>query len=158
MDNETREDLSHEEPVRRRTAREINERIDEAVEKSVRFYATQSREVISQRIRELDREWDIERTLEANAASLTLLGLTGAIFGRRSWLGLPVTVAGFLLMHSIHGWCPPVPVFRRLGVRTRREIDREKYALKYLRGDFDHLRKNLSSPERVVPLVEAVAR
>ena len=25
---------------------------------------------------------------------------------------------------------------RRLGVRTRKEIDREKYALKALRGDF----------------------
>lgn len=31
---------------------------------------------------------------------------------------------------------PPVPVLRRCGVRTRREIDEEKYALKALRGDF----------------------
>ena len=30
-----------------------------------------------------------------------------------------------------------VVVFRRMGVRTRREINREKYALKALRGDFD---------------------
>ena len=30
-----------------------------------------------------------------------------------------------------------VPLFRRLGIRTRQEIDAEKYALKAIRGDFD---------------------
>ena len=35
-----------------------------------------------------------------------------------------------------------LPVVRKLGVRTR-EINRQKYALKALRGDFDHV-----SPER----------
>lgn len=34
-----------------------------------------------------------------------------------------------LLQHGLQGWCPPLPVLRRLGVRTRGEIDREKYAL-----------------------------
>jgi hypothetical protein len=32
-----------------------------------------------------------------------------------------------------------VPILRRKGVRTRREIDEEKYALKALRGDFSKL-------------------
>ena len=39
--------------------------------------------------------------------------------------------------HAVKGWCPPVPLFRRLGVRTCGEIERERYALKALRGDFD---------------------
>jgi hypothetical protein len=30
-----------------------------------------------------------------------------------------------------------LPVLRRFGVRTRREIDRERFVLKYLRGDFE---------------------
>jgi hypothetical protein len=34
---------------------------------------------------------------------------------------------------------PPVLLFRRLGVRTRREIDREKFALKVLRGNVDQI-------------------
>ena len=55
------------------------------------------------------------------------------------WLALPVGVAAFLLQHAVQGWCPPVPVFRRLGVRTAGEIDQERYALKALRGDFDDL-------------------
>jgi hypothetical protein len=37
--------------------------------------------------------------------------------------------APFLLQHGLQGWCPPLPVLRRLGVRTQREIDAEKYAL-----------------------------
>ena len=126
--------------VRRRTSPEVNRRIDTDIEKNIRYFATQSREAIDQRIRELDREWDIERTLETNAASLGLIGLSLGVLGKRTWLGLPGVVLGFLLMHAIQGWCPPVPIFRRAGVRTQQEIDREKYALKILRGDFDHLR------------------
>jgi hypothetical protein len=49
---------------------------------------------------------------------------------------LPVVVAGFLLQHALQGWCPPLPVLRRLGVRTADEINQERYALKALRGDF----------------------
>lgn len=45
-------------------------------------------------------------------------------------------VGGFLLRHAVQGWCPPLPVFRRLGARTQSEIDHERYALKALRGDF----------------------
>jgi hypothetical protein len=48
-------------------------------------------------------------------------------------------VSGFLLRHAIEGWCPPVPLLRRWGVRTRLEIEQERYALKLLRGDFDSL-------------------
>jgi len=32
-------------------------------------------------------------------------------------------------MHAVQGWCPPVPLFRAFGVRTRMEIDKEKYSL-----------------------------
>jgi hypothetical protein len=45
-------------------------------------------------------------------------------------------VTGFLLQHALQGWCPPVPLLRKTGVRTMREIDIERYALKALRGDF----------------------
>ena len=36
----------------------------------------------------------------------------------------------------MQGWYPLLPLFRRMGIRTRQEIDREKFALKTLRGDF----------------------
>ena len=49
----------------------------------------------------------------------------------------PALVATFLLQHAVQGWCPPVPVFRRLGFRTQPEIDHERYALEALRGHFE---------------------
>jgi hypothetical protein len=93
-------------------------------------------EAINRRLAELDREWDIERALEANAATVSLIGLTLGRTVDQKWFLLPTVVAGFLLQHAVQGWCPPLPVFRRLGVRTRTEIDYERYALKVLRGDF----------------------
>ena len=43
---------------------------------------------------------------------------------------------GFLLMHAIQGWCPPLPIIRKMGVRTAEEIFHEKFVLKQIRGDF----------------------
>jgi hypothetical protein len=40
----------------------------------------------------------------------------------------------------------PAPLFRRLGVRTQREIGREIVALKTLRGDFDDVRVGSRRP------------
>ncbi len=57
----------------------------------------------------------------------------------RKWLLLPFGVAAFLLQHALQGWCPPVDIFRRLGIRTTREINDERVALKVLRGDFDEI-------------------
>lgn len=120
------------------TAARINERIQHEIDDSVLYYSEHPHQ-IEERLEELDREWDIERTLEANAASITLLGLGLGMAVDRRFLWLPVAVSSFLLQHALQGWCPPVPLFRRLGVRTAAEIDQERYALKALRGDFAHL-------------------
>lgn len=91
------------------------------------------------RLAQLDREWDIERLLQLNASTLMLAGL---LLGRRvdrRFLLLPAAVLSFFAQHALQGWCPPIPLFRRLGVRTVREIERERYALKAMRGDFDGL-------------------
>jgi hypothetical protein len=45
-----------------------------------------------------------------------------------------------MLVHAVHGWYPLLPILRRMGVRSRDEIDREKYAIKALRGDFAGVR------------------
>jgi len=76
--------------------------------------------------------WDIERALEGNASTLALGGLALGFPANRKWFALPVVVMSFLLQHGLQGWCPPLPVLRRLGFRTRGEIDQEKYALKAL--------------------------
>lgn len=122
------------ERVRAHTAEHINERIQRQTEANIAYYGAGD-DRITRRLRDLDEEWDIERALEANAAALGLLGLLGATRDRR-WLVLPIAVSGFLLQHALQGWCPPLPVLRRLGFRTASEIDEERTELRRRRGDF----------------------
>jgi hypothetical protein len=123
--------------VRENTPEEINLEIDEQVLTKIKQYGNLSAAEITQRLDVLRNEWDIERTLEVNASVFMLAGLVmGKLLDKR-WYLLSATVAAFLLQHGLQGWCPPLPLFRALGVRTRQEIDEEIYALKVLRGDLD---------------------
>lgn len=134
------------------TAPEINDRIAEATRESVAYFRSHKDE-IPERLAELDREWDIERAIEANASTLALSGvLLGAVSDRR-WLVLPALVSAFLLQHAIQGWCPPVPILRRLGFRTADEINKERYALKAMRGDFEGVGRQESTLDRVLAAV-----
>ena len=124
--------------VEKNTSARVNRRIECESLGNVARYAAQGPDAIARRLARLDREWDIERILEANAAGVSLFGIFLAT-RHRGWLALPMTVAAFLLLHAIQGWCPPVPILRRLGFRTAREIDQERTALKALRGDFAYI-------------------
>ncbi|WP_295073005.1 YgaP-like transmembrane domain [Tabrizicola sp.] len=117
------------------TEPKVNEQLRKAYEERIAEYAAHP-DRIDERLTELDREWDIERAIEANAATLAFAGVALGATTDRRWLVLPALVAGFLLQHALQGWCPPVPILRSMGFRTAAEIDRERYALKVLRGDF----------------------
>lgn len=124
------------ERVPKHTSNEVNARIQLETKENVVRVAKQGPKAIDRRLAELDKEWDIERTLETNAATAILVGSAlGALVDKR-FFAFPAVVAGFLLQHALQGWCPPLPLFRRMGVRTAAEIDQERYALKALRGDF----------------------
>jgi sirohydrochlorin ferrochelatase len=83
-----------------------NELIRQQTEENIARYRNAGPAAIARRLQELDAEWDIERTLEANAATASLIGLTlGAAVDRR-WYLFPAVVAGFLLQHALQGWCP----------------------------------------------------
>src|SRR5688572_8417432 len=105
------------------TASEINQHIQEEIEANQQYFR-QNPELIRQRLHELDKEWDIERAIEANAGAT---GLTGILlfFTDRRWI------------ISVQGWCPPVPVLRRLGFRTSYESEQERRALSSLGGNTD---------------------
>jgi hypothetical protein len=90
---------------------------------------------IRARLSEIDREWDVDRALMLNFAiigglsgGLAMRGLarTGRIGG---WGAFFWTQMAFLAHHAIRGWCPPLPVFRRLGFRSDHEIGAERAAL-----------------------------
>jgi hypothetical protein len=140
------------ERVATHTSKAVERRLQHEFEDRLAYFAGHPGEIES-RLKELDREWDIERAIEANASMLALAGVVLGAGVDRRWLALTGLVTGFLLQHSLQGWCPPVPVLRQLGFRTAREIERERYALKALRGDFDEVRQ---AENRIVAVLRAI--
>ncbi len=122
--------------VRAHTSEEIQAGIDREASRRVEHLAGASEQQLTARLDELSREWDVERALEVNASTLILVSATiAAVKTRSGWFLLPAVVAAFLLQHGLRGWCPPLPLLRRLGFRSLREIDAERTADRLLRGD-----------------------
>jgi hypothetical protein len=118
---------------------EMNRLIDRETQGRVRRAAAEGVSGINERLAELDREWDLDRVLQTNASTLSLIGITLAATHSKKWAILPGVVLPFLFQHAVQGYCPPLPILRRIGIRTRQEIERERYALKVLRGDFGEI-------------------
>lgn len=118
------------------TSDEVNARIKAGIEGNVRDYSV-NMAAIGKRLGVLAREWDIERAIEANASVLAFIGVALGFIVHPYWLALPALVTAFLFQHAIQGWCPPVPVLRRMGFRTAHEIELERNALKAIRGDYE---------------------
>ena len=115
------------------TSPAVNRRIDGEIEKRLAYFSEHPSQ-IEVRLRELDREWDIERAIEMNASALAFVGTSLGALRNRNWLILPALVTGFLFQHAVQGWCPPVPILRRLGFRTVYEIEQERRELLALRN------------------------
>ena len=126
--------------VRATGVRKLNRKVDQQTWECLSAAAEADRESITAHIGQLTLEKDMERYLQTNASLLALAGtLLGAATRKKKWLVIPGIVLPFLLQHAIQGWCPPAALFLKMGVRTRKEINRERYALKAIRGDFGGL-------------------
>jgi hypothetical protein len=121
--------------VRANTWPPVNHWLDQRAEERVHYHAA-SGDTLTRRVEELGREWDFERVLEAEASSVGLAGLALGLFVSRTFLVVPGVAAAMVLLHALQGWYPLLPLFRRLGIRSQDEIDRGRYAMKALRGDF----------------------
>ncbi len=112
-------------------------RIRNWTEAEIARYADAGSDAIERRLYQLDQEWDTDRVVQADAAALMLLGVVGSrIFGRRRMVLVSLLAAWSLAAQAIEGASPLMPLLRLFGVRTRREIEEERYALKFIRGDF----------------------
>ena len=58
--------------VQENTDEAINNQIRAQTERTIEYFSRKGGAAIDQRLEELDREWDVERLLETNAASLAL--------------------------------------------------------------------------------------
>jgi hypothetical protein len=144
--------------VEEHTGREVNSAIRARTDARLAELVHADSAHSAQRLFELDREWDIERVLQLNASILAGTGLLLGIAVHRRFLLLPAAIFTFFAQHALQGWCPPIPVFRRLGVRTAHEITRERYAVKALRGDFDSVPRagTEETAARVTAVISAV--
>lgn len=126
--------------VAKHTSEKVNQRIAEKTQESIAFYRNHV-EKIPGRLRALDREWDIERALETNASTLIVVTCILGFAVDSIFFVIPLLVGGFLLQHALQGWCPPLPLMRRLGFRTASEIEVERKAL-----------ENISAKQSNIPI------
>lgn len=106
----------------------LNEKIRQRTQENIAKFQDGDPVAIDDRLMELDKEWDVERAIQTNFALVSLTGLVLSKLNRK-WLYLTVGAAGFLVEHALQGWCPPLSYFRRLGFRSYKEIDDERFAL-----------------------------
>lgn len=106
---------------------------------NVRFYGSLGKEGLTERIHSLEEEWDMEKFITVGLSGIGVFGLVMGFFGSRvwrlfSWVSLPL-----LFLYGQDKWKPSNGALKSLGLRSRKEIDEEKYALKALRGDFQRV-------------------
>lgn len=117
------------ERVTKHTPPRVSEKIRLRAERALSQAAQNGPEAVRERLFELDREWDIERAIETQSAAGSLITLLLGRFVNRRFYFLTGVIQAFMLQHALEGWAPQVPVFRRLGFRTPREIEDERNAL-----------------------------
>ncbi|MGZ3789023.1 MAG: hypothetical protein ACXVLQ_10890 [Bacteriovorax sp.] len=85
---------------------------------------------IRERLNELDKEWDIDRAVELIFSGLIFAQLVTAVKkNKKGRLFGPLLQSSFLLLHTVFGWSPQIPLLRELGFRTRLEIKAERERL-----------------------------
>jgi hypothetical protein len=128
-------------PTTKRVALHTNRKINKQIEQKTLAYLTKylnaSYEELTGRLEELSREWDTERVLETNDGMLIFISsILGITTRKPPWFIITGVTGFFLAQHALQGWCLLTPIIRKLGIRTAEEINQEKIAIKYLRGDF----------------------
>lgn len=132
--------------VRTRTDALAQAHIDDETLARLEILAQAPAAAIEARMRELDAEWDIGRLLQLGAGAVALVGVAlGALVDRR-FLLLSAAALASLMQHAALEWSPPMGAFRRVGARTRREIEAERVALKALLGELEGTARDRGSP------------
>ena len=92
---------------------------------------------IDNRLRQLEMETSIDQIfILHDAANVSLGVLLSLVTNRKKWLVLPLLVTIVQSVQALKGLRLGTNLLRKYGFRTKVEIDKEKYALKALRGDF----------------------
>lgn len=133
-------------PIRELSPPAVNKAIDEATLAILECYKGATPEEIEGQLKALDEMWELECYVELATAVTTLSGLLlHFATGKRRWLGLAAIGGVASLLHSLPIPDPVTPLLRGFGIWTRQEIERERHALKLLRGDYERVAKDPSA-------------
>lgn len=138
--------------VARNTPAVLNARLSREMRQQVEETLPWGPQQVDRRLEELDREWDLERVLEVDAAVGALIGVGVGLTRDERFLALPALAAGACIIHALQGWYPMLSLFRGLGFRTTEEIMAERNLLKAGRGDYANL---ADRPEELLAAVRA---
>ena len=105
------------------------------IEQNVAFFQANP-EGLADRLAELETEWDVGYVLQLVTGGLSIAGCWLSLSRGRLWLLLPLLSAVAQLQHTVAGRGPVADFARRMGFRTRDEIESEIIALQAIRGDF----------------------
>ena len=119
--------------VRAHTFAIVNERLDRRAGRRLERAASDS-EFAERRAIHIDREWELDRVILLPFAALGGAALALGLRRDRRWKYPLAMQLGFMLAHAVIGWCPPAVVLRRLGFRSRQEIEAERGALAMVRA------------------------
>ncbi len=114
-------------------------RTQESLEKRLACLADAGPEAITERLNHIDAIWSAGRMTKAVIGVAIIVGLVLAAAINWWWLILP-SVGGLLLIQYLFGrtsWLSLL--FQELGFHSGADLDREKMALKAMRGDFRNL-------------------
>lgn len=109
---------------------------------NVRRFINADHSEIDRRMEELDKEWSIERAIEVEAPAMIGLGATLGLLHNKKWFFLSSFAASMVVLHNTKGVYPLLPLFQRMGLRSKKDIEDERNALRVLRGDHERYKRH----------------
>jgi hypothetical protein len=115
-------------------------RCDESLEEHVTRLADAGPAAIGERLAQIEEEWSVGRVAKVAAGALALGAAAAGLAGRRRTSALlAVTAGGCLCSYLLSRRSVVGDLLCHLGFRQGNEIERERLALRALRGDFEHV-------------------
>lgn len=111
----------------------VNTRLDKMTQANLQRAAHEPG-YVPVRLGEIEREWDIDRAIMLAFAAMGTAALALGVRRNPRWRFPLAAQVVFLVLHSVVGWSPQDAVLRRLGFRTRQEIEAERSKLLSLYG------------------------
>lgn len=119
----TRTDL-----IRSNTPENVNRKIDAKTEHIIHNAEANGLRAVRNRLKKLDKEWDIEKASKVGISALMLIELIAAR-KKKKWIMAQLVQLPMFLMGSRLGRYSPSILLRFLGFRTRAEINKERNEL-----------------------------